>query len=94
MNDSKKLNEWMNDPLVKNIDRRKLEFLETMFSQVQGKSQKELMALMVPLMKRIKEENLNLSPSEMNAAVAAIKKHSTADELKKINELMAKNLGN
>jgi hypothetical protein len=82
--------EWMNDKLVKNIDVKKLEFLEAMFSQVQGKSQKDLMTLVVPLMKKIKEENLSLTTQEMNAAINAIKKHSTEEEINKIDQILKK----
>lgn len=84
--------EWMNDPLVKDIDSRKLDFLEQMFTEVGGKSQKEMMTFMMQMMKKIKEEKLTFTSGEMNAAVAAIKKYSTEEELKKINSILEKNV--
>jgi uncharacterized protein (DUF2267 family) len=82
----------MNDRLVRDIDARKLDFLEQMFTEVPGKNQKEMMAFMMRMMKKVKEENLTLTSQEMSAAVAAIKKYSTAEELKKINSIMEKNI--
>ncbi len=81
---------WMSDPLVANIPEKKLKFLGEMFAEGQGKNQKELMALMLPMMKKARQENLTFTPQEMNAAIAAIKKHSSAEELEKIDSILAK----
>ena len=81
---------WMSDPLVKDIPEKKLEFLGQMFTEGQGKSQKEMMAFMVPMMKKAKQENLTFTPQEMSAAIAAIKKYSSDDELKQIDKILAK----
>lgn len=82
--------EWMSDPLVKDIPEKKLRFLGEMFTQGHGKNQKELMAFMMPMMKRAKKENLTFTPQEMNAAIAAIKMHSSDKELEKIDKLLEK----
>lgn len=81
---------WMADELVKDISQKKLEFLGNMFSESHGKSQKEMMSFLMPMMKKAKQENLTFTPGEMNAAIAAIKKHSTPDELEKINKILEK----
>jgi hypothetical protein len=82
--------EWMNDELVKDIPAEKLNFLSLMFAGSQGKSQKEMMMYLMPLIKQAKKDNLTLTPEEMNAAIAAIKKYSTAQELDKINNILNK----
>lgn len=81
---------WMQDELVKNIAPEKLAFLEKMFAQGQGKSQKEMLAFLMPMMKKAKQENLTFTPQEMNAAISAVKKHSTEEELKQIDSLLQK----
>ncbi len=81
---------WMSDSLVKDIPRKKLEFLEQMFNEGHGKSQKEMMAFMMPMMKKAKRENLTFTPQEMSAAIAAIKKYSSEDELKQIDKILEK----
>lgn len=81
---------WMEDELVKNISPKKLAFLEKMFADTKGKSQKELMTLLMPMMKKAKVENLSFTPTEMNAAITAIKKHSTPEELSQIDKILSK----
>ncbi len=81
---------WMTDPLVKDIPEKKLQFVEQLFAQGQGKSQKEMMAYLMPMMKKAKAENLTFTPQEMNAAIAAIRKHSTREELTQIDKILEK----
>ena len=83
---------WMADPLVKDIPERKLQFVEQLFAKGQGKSQKEMMMFLMPMMKKAKQENLVFTPQEMQAAISAIKKYSTQEELEKINDILEKNL--
>ena len=88
--DDRSTPEWMSDPLVKDIPKEKLDFLSLMFSESQGKSQKELMMTLMPMMARAKKENLNFTPQEMGAAIAAIRKYSSEDELKQIDRILEK----
>ena len=81
---------WMSDPLVKDIPEQKLDFLGQMFAESQGKSQKELIASLLPMMTRARQENLNFTPQEMTAAIAAIRNHSNEDELKQIDNILEK----
>ena len=91
MNENENLRpSWMDDELVKGIPQKKLEFLERMYKEGHGKSQKEMMAFIMPMMQRAKQEKLTFSPQEMNAAIAAIKKHSSEEELKQIDKILKK----
>jgi len=81
---------WMDDELVKEISPQKLDFLGRMFAEGHGKSQKEMMTFIMPMLKKAKQENLTFTPQEMNAAIAAIKKHSTPEELQQINNILDK----
>ena len=81
---------WMSDPLVAGIPEKKLKFLGEMFANSQGKSQKELMSMMMPMMQKAKKEKLTFTPQEMNAAIAAIRNHSSQEELQKIDQILAK----
>lgn len=81
---------WMSDPMVSIIPEKKLQFLGQLFAQGHGKSQKEMMTLLMPLLKKAKQEDLTFSPQEMSAAIAAIKKHSSAEEQKQIDNILEK----
>lgn len=54
---------WMQDDLVKDIPREKLDFLSKLFAQGHGKSQKEMMALLMPAMRKAKQEHLTFAPA-------------------------------
>ena len=53
--------EWMNDSLVKNIDEKKLAFLNDLVLGGRGKSQKEAMPYMMLKMKQAKADNISFS---------------------------------
>lgn len=90
MSDSINRPAWMDDELVRDISPRKLTFLENVFKEGHGKNQKEMLSYLMPMMKKAKQENLTFTPAEMNAAISAIKKHSSGEELTKINQLLEK----
>ncbi len=90
MNNTNNQPAWMQDDLVKNISPKKLEFLGHMFQESQGKTKKEMMTFVMPMMQKAKQENLTFSPAEMNAAITAIKKYSTAEELSQMNKILEK----
>lgn len=90
MSDTNNRPQWMNDPLVKDISPKKLSFLEKMFEKSQGKSQKELMGSMIPLIQQAQREKLTFTPAEMNAAISAVKKYSTPEELAKMDKILDK----
>lgn len=81
---------WMNDPLVKDIPQRKLEFLGKLFTEAKGKNQKQMMGYLMPMMKKAKAEKLTFSQAEVNACIQAIKNHSTQEELDNINKILEK----
>ncbi len=84
---------WMDDELVKHIPQKKLDFAAMLFENGHGKSQKDMMRTVLPLMKKAKAENLIFSQAELNACIQAIKKYSTPEELTKIDELLSKKQG-
>ena len=90
MSDATSRPPWMNDPLVQNIPQRKLDFLGKLFTEGKGKSQKQMMGYIMPMMKKARAEKLTFSQQEINACIQAIKNHSTKEELEKIDEILKK----
>ncbi len=82
--------EWMDDELVKNIPHKKLEFLSQLFMEGKGKSQKEMMAFVMPMLKKAKAENLTFNQAEISACIQAIQKYSTPEERNQIDALLKK----
>lgn len=85
---------WMQDSLVKDIPKEKLDFLSALFQRSQGKSQKDALKELLPLLKEARKNGLSFSAEETSAAIAAIQKHSSAEENRKIETLLdrAKNM--
>lgn len=95
MSDSNNRPAWMQDELVRNIPQEKLDLLSSLFSEANArrqtsggaKSQKEMLMLMMPVIKKAKEANLSFTPQELQSAIAAIRKHSSPEELQQIDNI-------
>lgn len=81
--------QWMSDPLVKDIDPAKLDFLQSIVFESRGKSQKELLPFLMQVIKKGKASQLSFTDDEMSAIMTAIKNNSTPEELEQINKFMA-----
>lgn len=81
---------WMTNELVRSIPKEKLEFLTEVFQSSKGKSKAEWMNEVLPRIKAAKEKGLVFTPTEMTAAIAAIRASSTAEENKKIDAFLKK----
>lgn len=88
MSDSEKP-QWMSDPLVKDIDPAKLDFLQSIVFESRGKSQKELLPFLMQVIKKGKASQLSFTDDEMSSIMTAIKNNSTPEELEQINKFMA-----
>ena len=86
---------WMKDELVKDIPAQKLDLLRQIFEDASrrvnqagpGKSRNEMLMTLMPILQRAKQSNLSFSPAEIQAAVTAIRKYSTAQELQQIDKI-------
>lgn len=80
---------WMQDDLVKDIPREKLDFLSKLFAQGTVKSKRND-GTSHAAMRKAKQEHLTFTPQEMQAAITAIKKYSTESELRQIENILEK----
>lgn len=81
---------WMEDPSVQNIAPEKLAFLSQLYNQGQGKSQKEMMAFLMPMLAQAKKKGLTFTPQELQIAIAAIREASSPQELQQIDQILKK----
>lgn len=82
--------EWMQDSLVKNIDDKKLQFLQELVLGGKGKNQKEIMPYMLLKMKQAKAEHISFSQTDITNVIAAIKAHSSEEENTQMDQLLKK----
>lgn len=86
---------WMEDELVQSIPQEKLDLLNRMFHEADLrrqsagpiKNQREMLMLMMPVFQAAKAANLSFTPQELQAAIAAIRKYSTPEELQQIDQI-------
>lgn len=80
--------EWMNDPRIASIPKNKLDFLQKMFFESKGLSQKELMPFLIALAGRAKKEKISFEQSEVDVILSVIKENSSSGECKKIDQTL------
>ena len=82
-------NEWMNDPLVANIDKAKLQFLQMLVFEGQNLSREQMLPFLMSIAQKGKSQNISFDDQEIEKIVTALRKYSTSEEIEKINKLMA-----
>ena len=81
--------EWMNDPLIANIDPYKLEFLQALVFESSSLNREQMLPFLMAVAKRGKDKNVTFTDEEMDAVITVLKNHASPAELEKINKVMA-----
>lgn len=81
-------NEWMNDPLVADIDRNKLQFLQTLVFESQNLSREQMIPFLMSVAQKGKSNNISFDNNEIEAIASALRKYSSPEDVEKINKLM------
>lgn len=82
-------NEWMNDPLVANIEKNKLQFLQMLVFESKNLTKEQMLPFLMSVAQKGKANNISFDDNEIEAIAAALRKYSSPEELEKINKLMA-----
>lgn len=92
------MNEWLNNPMLKNIDPVKLELIQKAASQVSGKSGKELAPVMMALITSANRQKIQFSQEEISLILEILKEGKTKEEqaqidqtIQMVNSLIRKN---
>ena len=81
-------NEWMNDPALAEIDRKKLEFLQALVFESRGLQKEQMLPFLIAVAKRGQADHITFSDEEIDKIVAVIKKESTEEEAAAIDKMM------
>ena len=81
------MNEWINNPLLQNMDPVKLELIRRAASQTNGKSGKELASIMMALITSANRNNIRFSAEEVNLILDILKEGKTVKEKDKIDNM-------
>ena len=79
------MNEWMNNPAMKNIDPIKLELIQMAASQTAGKSGRDLAPIMMALITNANKKGISFSGDEMSQILEIMKDGKSKDEQAQID---------
>lgn len=81
---------WMNNPSLSHISPEKLQFLLHFKEKTVGLDKKQMMPVIMQLLKEAREKNLTFTKPEIDLIVQAIKSSSTDEEKTKIDQIIKK----
>ena len=67
------MEEWMNNPAIKNLDPAKLELIKMAASRTNGKSGKDLAPVMLALITGANKQGIRFSPDEVTLILEIMK---------------------
>lgn len=81
------MNEWINNPLLQNMDPVKLELIRRAAAQTNGKSGKELAPIMLALITSANRNNIRFSSDEVNLILDLLKDGKNSKEQENIDNM-------
>lgn len=79
------MNEWMNHPLLKNMNPVKYNLIQMAATKTVGKSGKELMPIMMALITSANKQGIHFTPDEITLILDIIKEGKTSEEKAQID---------
>ena len=79
------MNEWMNHPLLKNMNPVKYNLIQMAATKTAGKSGKELMPIMMALITSANKQGIHFTPDEITLILDIIKEGKTLEQKAQID---------
>ena len=80
------MNEWMNNPAMKNIDPAKLELIQMAASQTAGKTGRDLAPVLFALITNANKKGISFSGDEISLIFEILKEGKTKEEPAQIDK--------
>ena len=80
------MNEWMNNPAMKNIDPAKLELIRMAAAKTSGKTGKDLAPVMLALISSANKQGIRFSPDEVTLILEILKQGKSKEEQEQIDK--------
>lgn len=77
--------DWLNDPMLKNMDPIKVELIKTAAAQTSGKSGRALVPVLMTLITNANKKGIRFSPDEISLILELIKEGKTQKEKEQID---------
>lgn len=82
------MNEWMNNPALKNIDPIKMELIKTAAAQTNGKSGRALAPIMMALITSANKNGIQFTPDEFTLILSVLKEGKSQEEQDNIENMV------
>ena len=79
------MEEWMNNPAMKNLDPAKLELIRMAASRTSGKTGKDLAPVMLALITGANKQGIRFSPDEITLILEILKEGKSKEEQEQID---------
>lgn len=87
------MNEWMNNPAMKNLDPLKLELIKTAARQTEGKTGKSLAPVLMALITNANKKGIQFSPDEITLILEMLKEGKSKQEKDQIDQMLKMVMG-
>ncbi|MEE1314760.1 MAG: hypothetical protein UHS49_03220 [Faecalimonas sp.] len=78
--------DWMNDPILKNMEPQKRELFKMAATQVEGKSGNAMATVMMSLILNARKKGIHFTPEEMSLILQALKQGKSNAEQQNIDK--------
>ena len=78
--------DWINDPMLQNMDPLKIELIKTAAAQVDGKNSKSLPPILMSLIMSANRKGIRFSSEEMTLILNLLKQGKSEQEQKQIDK--------
>ncbi|HCR83408.1 MAG TPA: hypothetical protein DIW07_08340 [Lachnospiraceae bacterium] len=80
------MNEWMNNPAMKNLDPVKLQLIQMAASQTAGKSGRDLAPVLLALISNANKKGVRFSEDEISLILEVLKEGKPKEEQAQIDQ--------
>ena len=87
------MNEWLDHPLLKNMDPLKLELIKTAAGKTQGKSGRSLAPIMMSRITGAQKNGIRVTPEEMSLVISILKEDKPKEEQEQIDAMLKMVMG-
>lgn len=81
--------DWMNDPLLAGIDPAKIALLNSFVSQGNGKTQNEIVSLLMAAANSSRSRGLQFTPEEMERVIHVLKAGRSPQEIARMDKMLS-----
>lgn len=81
--------DWMKDPSLSGIDPAKMALLQSFISQGSGKSQNEIVSVLMAAANSSRAKGLQFSPQEMELIIRVLKVGKSPQEIARMDKMLS-----